>query len=87
MTFRKGENDTEIDLVLFKKEYRRYIRKVKAIPGMLRHALVVGDKDKRKIRNIVRKTCAERRKISLLKVLKIKNRLENKVIKLVYVGA
>ena len=32
------------------------------------HALVAADIDKRKIRKVMRKTCTERRKISLLKV-------------------
>ena len=41
--------------------------------------------EKRK-RNVDRKTCSERRKISLLKDLKIRKRLEEKVIKLVDVG-
>ena len=39
-------------------------------PWELQHALVAADIDKRKIMNAVRKTRAERRKISLLKDLK-----------------
>ena len=39
---------------------------MKAIPGEFQHALVRADIDKRKIRKVVRKSCAERRKISLL---------------------
>ena len=35
---------------------------MKTIPGEFQHALVIADIDKRKIRNVVRKTCAERRK-------------------------
>ena len=35
------------------------------------HALVVADIDKRKIRNVVRKTCVESRKISSMKDVKI----------------
>ena len=48
------------------------MQNVKAIPGKLQLALVVADIDKKKIRNIVRKTCSERRKISLLKDVKIR---------------
>ena len=33
MTFRIGENETEIDLVLIKKEHQWFIQNVKAIPG------------------------------------------------------
>ena len=85
VTFRMGENETEIDFVLMEKEHRRSMRNVKAIPGEFQHALVMADK--RKIRKVVRKTCAERRKITLLKDVKIRNRLEEKVTELVDVGA
>ena len=68
--FRMGENETEIDFVLIRKEHRRSIPNVKAIPGEFQHALVVADIDKRKIRKVVRKTCPERRKITLLKDVK-----------------
>ena len=56
VTFRIGENETEIDFVLIKKEHRQSIQNVKAIPGVLQHALVIEDRDKRKTRNVVRKT-------------------------------
>ena len=49
--------------------------------------LIVADIDKWKIRKVVRKTCAERRKIRLLNDVKIRKRLEEKVTKLVDVGA
>ena len=45
------------------------MQNVKAIPGMFQHALVVAVVDNKKIRNVVRKTCTERRRISLLKDL------------------
>ena len=65
VTFRMGENKTEIDLVLIlKKEHRRLKRNVKAIPGEFQHALVIVNIDKNKIRKVVTKTCTERRKIS-----------------------
>ena len=56
---------------------------MKAIAGEFQHALAVAELDKRKIRKVVRKTCIERRKISLLKDVKIRKRSEEKVIKLV----
>ena len=64
-----GENETEF--VLIKKEHGRFIQNVKAIPGEFQHALLIEDIDKRKIRKVVRKTCAGRRKITLLKDVKI----------------
>ena len=47
----------------------------KTIPGEFQHSLVVVDIDK-KIGNVVRKTCTERRKISLLKGVKARKRSE-----------
>ena len=74
VTFRTGENETELDFLLIKNEHQRFIQNVKAIPGEFQHALVVVVIYKRKIRNVVRKTCAERRKITLLKDVKIRKR-------------
>ena len=71
VTFGMGENETEIDLVLIKKEQRWFIQNAMAIPVEFQHALMVADIDKKKIRKVVRKTCTERRKISLLKDVKI----------------
>ena len=48
---------------------------------------MIADRDKKKIRKVVRKTCVERRKITLLTDVKIRKRFEEKVIKLVDVGA
>ena len=42
-----------------KKEHRRFIRNVKAIPGTFHHALVIVNIDKKKIRKVVKKACAE----------------------------
>ena len=52
---------------------------MKEIPGEFQHALVIADIDKRKIRKVVRKICAERRKITLQKDLKIGKQFEEKV--------
>ena len=47
--------------MLIKKEHRRrFIKNVMAIRGEFQHALVIADIDKKKIDNVVRKTCAER---------------------------
>ena len=86
-TFRMGENVTEIDFLLIKKEHRQFIKKVKAISGEFQHALVIADIDKRKIMKVVRKTCAEKRKITLLKDVKIRKQFEENVTDLVNVGA
>ena len=75
VTFVMGENETEVDFVLTKTEHRRFIQNVKAIPGELHHALMIADIDKSKIRKVARKTCAERRKITLMKDVKIRKRI------------
>ena len=86
VTYRMGENETEIDFVMIKKEHRWLIKNVRAMPGEFQHALVIAHIDKRKIGKVVRKTCAERRKITLLKNVKIKKRFEEKVTELDDVG-
>ena len=56
---------------------------MKAIPSEFQHALVIADIDKKKIMTVVRKTCAERRNISLLKDVNIRKLFEEKVTKIV----
>ena len=68
MTFRMGENYTKIDFVLIKKQHRRFIQNMKANHVEFQHVLLVADIEKKKIRTVVRKTCTERRKITLLKM-------------------
>ena len=85
VTFRMSENET--DLVSMKIELRQFIQNVKAIPGEFQHSLVIADIDKRKIRKVVRKTCAERRKITLQQDVKIRKRFEEKVAILVSIAA
>ena len=58
VTFRVGENEKEI--VLIKKQHWWFTQNVKAILGEFQHALVVGDIGRKKIRNAIRKTHAER---------------------------
>ena len=58
-----------------KKQHWRIVKNVKAIPGEFQHALVIADIDKKEIRKVVRKICAERRKITLLKDVKIRKRV------------
>ena len=80
------ENEIKIDFVLIKKEHQQFIQNVKAILEEFQHALVMADIDNRKIRKVVRKTCVGRRKITLLKDVKIRERFEEKVTDLVDVG-
>ena len=82
-----GEHETEINFVLIKKEHRRLIQNVNAIPGEFQHSLVLADIKKKKMRNVVRKTCTERIEINLLKDLKIMKLFEERAIELVDIGA
>ena len=79
VTFRMSENEPEIDFVVIRKEHRRFIRNVNSIPGQFYHALVIADIDKKKIMKVVRKKCAERRKITLQNDVKIRRRYQEKV--------
>ena len=54
VTFRMGENETEIDFVLTKEEHRQYVLNIQAIPGEFLHALVIADID------IENKECSEK---------------------------
>ena len=45
---------------------------MKAIPGEFQHTLVITDIDRKIIKKVVRKTCVDRRKITLLKGVKIR---------------
>ena len=79
MTFRMGQNETEIDFVLTKKEHGWSMRNVNAIPEEFQHALVIVDMDKKKIRSVEKKACPERRVIRMLKYVKIMKRFEEKL--------
>ena len=83
VAFGMSENETEM---LIKKEHRQFFHNMKAIQGEIQHALVIAIIDNGEIWKVVRKTCAERRKITLLKDVKIRKRFEEKVTKLVDVG-
>ena len=48
--------------------------------------LMLADMVKKEIANVVRKTCTERRKISLLKDVRIRKLFDEKVVELVDVG-
>ena len=60
---------------------------MKAITGELKCVFIVEDIDKKKIRKVAKKTCAERIKIRLLKDAKIRKQIKEKVNKLVDVGS
>ena len=56
---------------------------MKASVGEFQHELVVADVGKKATRKVTRKTCTERRKISLLRDEMIRKTLEEKVLEMV----
>ena len=81
VTFRMGENKTDIVFVLIMNEHRRFMQNVEAIAGEFQNTFVLLDIDKKKMRNVVRNTCAVRRKISFLKDVKKRKRFRDNVVK------
>ena len=53
-TYSIGGHETAIDFVLVGKNNRKYLKDVKAIPWELQHRLVVTDKDKRRLKKVVK---------------------------------
>ena len=63
ITYSAGGCETEIDFVLVREKYRKYIRDMKMIPWELQHRMVVVDLDKKVPQKVVRKQRIIRRKI------------------------
>jgi len=87
VTYRAGENESEIDFVLVGKGNRKYLRDVKVIPGELHDRLVVVDLVNKKVKNVVRKEAIERRKVWKLKEDDERARFEERVGELVSADA
>ena len=88
VTYREGENESEIDFVLVGKGNRKYLRDVKVIPGDIQHRLVVVDLVNKKVKNVVRKEAIiERRKVWKLKEDDTRARFEERIGELVSTDA
>ena len=55
ITFKSGNNESEIDFILVSKENRKFVKDVKVIPWELQHRLLVADVDKRKLNKVIKK--------------------------------
>ena len=53
ITFKSGNNESEIDFILVSKEYRKFLKDVKVIPWELQHRLLVVGVDNRKLNKVV----------------------------------
>ena len=55
VTFKSGNNESEIDFILVSKENRKYLKDVKVIPWELQHRLFVADVNEKKLTKVVKK--------------------------------
>ena len=87
ITHTAGGCETEIDFVLVRKKYRKYVRHVKVIPWELQHRLVVVDFNIKVLKMIVRKEWIVRRKIWKLNENRTRVRFEKRMIELLSIDA
>ena len=67
ITFKSGNNESEIDFILVSKENKKFLKNVKAIPWELQHRLLIADVDKRKLNKVVKKESRVKRMVWKLK--------------------
>jgi hypothetical protein len=79
ITYRSGENMSMIDCVMVKAKDRKYVKNVKAIPGMLQHSLVVMDVVSKEMGKMEKEKFVPRRKTWKLKDAEVKKQFEVKV--------
>jgi hypothetical protein len=79
ITYRSGENMLMIDYVMVKAKDRKYVKNVKAVPGMLQHSLVVMDVVSKEMGKKEKETFVPRRKTWKLKDAEVKKQFEVKV--------
>jgi hypothetical protein len=79
ITYRSGENMSMIDYVMVKAKDRKYVKNVKAIPGMLQHSLVVMDVVSKEMGKKEKEKFVPRRKTWKLRDAEVKKQFEVKV--------
>ena len=83
ITFKSGNNESEIDFILVSKENRKFLKDVKIIPWKLQHRLLVADVDKRKLNKVVKKESMVKRMVWKLKEREMQEKFERRVEELV----
>ena len=83
ITFKSGNNKSEIDFILVSKENRKHLREVKVILSKLQHRLLVADVDKRKLTKVVKKESRVKRMVRKLKDTEMQEKFERRVEELV----
>ena len=85
ITFKSGNNKSEIDFILVSKENRKFLKDVKVILWELQHRLLVADVDKRKLNKVVTKESRVKRMVWKLKEREMQEKFERRVEELVNV--
>ena len=85
ITFRSGENRTEIDFLLVGKDQINYLKDVKVISGELQHGILVADVDGRKLKRpgMKNKNQLTRRRVWKLKEIEVGNDFKQRLEELV----
>lgn len=78
-TYRSGEVMSLIDYVLVKAKDRKFVKNVKAIPGMLQHSMVVMDVVSKEMKKRDREKFVSRRKTWKLQDVEVRKEFEVKV--------
>ena len=79
ITFKSGNNESEIDFILVSEENRKFVKDVKVIPWELQHRLLVADVDKRKLNKVIKKESRVKRMVWKLKERKCKKNLKEEL--------
>ena len=79
ITFKSGNNESEIDFILVSKENRKFLKNVNVIPWELQHRLLVADMDKRKLKKVVKKESKVKRMVWKLEEIKCKKNLKEEL--------
>ena len=83
ITFKSGNNESEIDFILVSKENRKFVKDVKVISWELQHRLLVADVDKRKLNKVIKKESRVKRMVWKLKEREMQEKFERRVEELV----
>ena len=79
ITFKSGNNESEIDFISVSKENRKILKDVKVIPWELTHRLLVADVDKRKLNKVVKKESRVKHMVWKLKEREMQENFQRRV--------
>ena len=79
ITFKSGNNESEIDFILVNKGNRKHLKEVKVILWKLQHRLLVADVDKRKLNKVIKKESRVKRMVWKLKDTEMQEKFERRV--------